>query len=274
MDFVTRQLRIVPSVTLIMLLASVIGTACGPNVIKGRPPFVSIATMNLTAGHLATEFRIDNQNELAMNIEAFEVSVIVDSVRLTREARDLELLIDANSTEEILVEEAPSDDVSRLLGALERREVNSLPFELNGQVRTLEDGILRFEQKGHLYPVPGKPGFFRRKLKPDELQKGIRYRLPHHGPGDVQQGFNIADHRQYIQRDAPFRNDLSDNFIDQNKFISGRIIVGQLKHIDETGMPVGRNFAFQCFKGTLMFGFDANRPFAGVGALHYGVEAV
>jgi len=161
MDFLTRQLRIIPSVTLVMLLASLICTACGPNIIKGRPPFVGIATMNLAAGRLATEFRIDNQNEVAMNIEAFEVSVTVDDVRITRDKRDLKLLIDANSTEEILVEETPTDDVSRLLGSLERREVNSLPFELSGSARTLEDGVLRFEQKGHLYPVPGKPGFFR-----------------------------------------------------------------------------------------------------------------
>ena len=47
------------------------------------------------------------------------------------------------------------------LASLENREVKSLPFTLQGSVRTLEDGILRFEQKGHLYPVPGKPGFFR-----------------------------------------------------------------------------------------------------------------
>jgi len=161
MDFLTRQLRIIPSLSLAVLLAAVVCTACGPNVIKGRPPFVGIATMNLAGGRLATEFRIDNQNEVAMNIEAFEVSVTVDNVRLTGDRREQKLLIDANSTEEIVAEETPTDAVSRLLGSLERGEVNSLPFELSGQVRTLEDGVLRFEQKGHFYPVPGKPGFFR-----------------------------------------------------------------------------------------------------------------
>lgn len=161
MDFLTRQLRIFPLFTLAMLLAGIVCAACGPNVIKGRPPFVGITTMNLADDRLATEFRIDNQNEVAMNIEAFAVGIMVDDVPLTRETREVKLLIDANSSEEILVEETPTDAASRLLDALERREVNSLPFELSGQVRTLEDGTLRFEQKGHLYPVPGKPGFYR-----------------------------------------------------------------------------------------------------------------
>lgn len=156
-----RQLRSLPPAALAVLLAGAICTACGPQVIEGRPPFVGISSMNLSGGRLTTEFRIDNQNGVAMNVEAFEVSVAVGDVLLSQDARQLALLIDANSAEEILVEESPADDVTRLLDSLEQREVNSLPFELNGRVRTLEDGYLRFEQKGHLYPVPGKPGFFR-----------------------------------------------------------------------------------------------------------------
>ena len=71
------------------------------------------------------------------------------------------LAIDANSAEEIRVGERPGGEALDLLSSLERREVNSLPFELVGRVRTQEDGYLRFEQKGHLYPVPGRPGSFR-----------------------------------------------------------------------------------------------------------------
>ena len=40
-------------------------------------------------------------------------------------------------------------------------DVPNLPFRLEGRVHTEEDGFLRFKHKGHLYPVPGKPGQFR-----------------------------------------------------------------------------------------------------------------
>jgi hypothetical protein len=161
MEFMIRQLRSCPSGALALLMAGALCTACGPQVIEGRPPFVGIASMSLSDGRLATEFRVDNQNEVPMNIQAFEVSVTAGDVMLTRDTRQLDLLIDANSAEEILVEESPAQDVMKLLDSLEQREVNSLSFEMNGRVRTLEDGYLRFEQKGHLYPVPGRPGSFR-----------------------------------------------------------------------------------------------------------------
>jgi hypothetical protein len=162
MEFLTQRLRsYLPGTLAVLLLAGVACTACGPQVIKGRPPFVSISTMSLAEGRLATEYRIDNQNGVAMNIDAIEVTMTVDDVQLTRDARELRLLIDANSAEEYRVEETPADDVRRMLGSLERGEVNSLPFELGGRVLTQEEGYLRFEQKGHLYPVPGRPGSFR-----------------------------------------------------------------------------------------------------------------
>jgi len=40
-------------------------------------------------------------------------------------------------------------------------EVPNLPFRLEGRVHTEEDKFLQFKHKGHLYPVPGKPGQFR-----------------------------------------------------------------------------------------------------------------
>ena len=162
MAILTQRLRCcVPGYLAVLLLAGVISTSCGPQIIKGRPPFVSISAMNMSAGQLTTEYRIDNQNGVAMNIQAIEVLVTVDDAQLTRDNRDLGLLIDANSAEEYRVEEPAAEDARRLLASLERGEVNSLPFELSGQVLTQEDGHLRFEQKGHLYPVPGRPGNFR-----------------------------------------------------------------------------------------------------------------
>jgi len=91
---------------------------------------------------------------------------------LASEQRALQLAIDANSAEEVQVREFPQAPTRDLLASLENREVASLPFSLRGSVRTLEDGTLRFEQKGHLYPVPGKPGFFRSAVtQAEELRR-------------------------------------------------------------------------------------------------------
>jgi hypothetical protein len=143
------------------LAAALVCAACGPSVIEGRPPFIGISGMTLEGDTLAADFRIDNQNGVAMDIQAVEITVTVNEVTLTRENRDFALSIDANSSEEVRVERLPDEFARELLASLEKQEVRSLPFELVGRVLTQADGYLRFEQKGHLYPVPGKPGHFR-----------------------------------------------------------------------------------------------------------------
>lgn len=146
--------------------------SCGPQVIKGRPPFIGIAGMSLQNDVLATDFRIANQNEVAMNIQAVEITVTVDGATLTREQGERQLAIDANSSEELRVERPADDSMRRLLGSLEQREVRSLSFELAGRVRTQEDGYLQFAHQGHFYPVPGKPGHFRSAVtQADKLRR-------------------------------------------------------------------------------------------------------
>lgn len=135
--------------------------ACGPDVIKGRPPFIGISGMSLQGERLSVDFRVSNQNGVPMTIQAYELAMSVDDVVLVRENRPYELAIDANSAEELQVERDPGEAARELLVALDQRERPSLPFTLSGRVRTLEDGFLSFEHKGHLYPVPGRPGHFR-----------------------------------------------------------------------------------------------------------------
>lgn len=143
------------------LLAAIALAACGSNVIEGRPPFVSISDMSLQQDHLVAEFRVSNQNGVPMNIEAVDLTITVENTALLRENREHSLEIGANSAEEVEVDRPLDASALELLAALDRREVTSLAFQLTGRVRTVEDGYLRFEQKGHLYPVPGRPGHFR-----------------------------------------------------------------------------------------------------------------
>jgi LEA14-like dessication related protein len=155
-----------------LVLVACLLQACGPQVIKGRPPFVGLSSLELVEDRLSAVFDISNQNGVPMTIDRIQVTVRVNEVELAGEDRELRLAIDANSTEEVRVEELPDSFTRDLLASLEGGEVNSIPFDLNGRVTTVEDGVLRFEYRGHLYPVPGRPGQFRSAVtQARELQR-------------------------------------------------------------------------------------------------------
>lgn len=144
-----------------LLLIILACTACGPTIIKGRPPFISISELSLQGERLSVDFNISNPNGEAMNIDGIEITVRVEEAELTRYNEDFKLSVGANSTEVIEVEQFPDAFVQDLLVSLKDGEVPSLPFRLEGRVHTEEDGSLLFKHKGYLYPVPGRPGQFR-----------------------------------------------------------------------------------------------------------------
>lgn len=174
--FIPRRSR-QRTLLMVMLLAAVTVTSCGgPRLIQGRPPFVGISGMRLVDNDLETDFRVANQNEVIMTLQSIALDVSVDSGVLVSEKRELALEIGASSSEELHVATMLDTGMRNLLTALESQAVNSVAFELKGNVRTVEDGVLRFEQKGHLYPVPGKPGYFRSAVtQAEKLQREDRY---------------------------------------------------------------------------------------------------
>ena len=146
---------------LLVFTLALTAVACGPKLITGRAPFVSIASMTLDAGSLETAYDIANQNGVKMNIDEFEVRVVLESHDLAHHLQRDKLPIDANSSERVTDRSQPDPFALDLLRSLENGDTDSLPFSLEGRVHTLEDDYLRFEQKGHLYRVPGRPGQFR-----------------------------------------------------------------------------------------------------------------
>jgi hypothetical protein len=144
-----------------MLLVAAGAVSCASEIIKGRPPFISISGMSLVDNRLSADFDIRNQNGVPMSIDMIDITVKINDVEITRDNRNLDLSIGANSAEEVHVEELPDDFTRELLDSLGSGEVKSLAFDLEGRVHTLEDGYLSFAHKGYLYPVPGKPGHFR-----------------------------------------------------------------------------------------------------------------
>lgn len=180
MEFLTktgRKSRLIRIASLLLIaLAVVSGVSCGPDVIKGRPPFVSISDMSLSTDTLSAVFVISNQNGVPMNTDAMEIAVRVNTSELTRYDSQASMLIGANSTEEVSVQKEPDDFTQKLLTSLDSGELKSLSFDLEGRVHTLEDGYLSFEQKGYLYPVPGRPGHFRAAVT---QAKGLVREKPH-----------------------------------------------------------------------------------------------
>jgi hypothetical protein len=144
-----------------LLLVTVFCLTCGPQVIQGRPPFISMSGVYLNDDKLSVEFDIRNQNGVPMTVDTVEITVTVSEVELARVNRKDDLTIGANSAEQVHVEELPAEGRLALLESLENGDVKSLPFSLKGRVHTVEDGYLSYEQTGYLFPVPGRPGNFR-----------------------------------------------------------------------------------------------------------------
>lgn len=150
-----------PVFALLVFFTLVVTASCGPKVIKGRPPFVSISDMKMDGETLLTEFDISNQNGVVMTAESVEITVMVNTTELLRFSSNESLEITANSTEEVRVEDRPDDFTRNLLTSLDDGRLKSLAFDLKATVITLEDGRLRSEHTGYLYPVPGRPGSYR-----------------------------------------------------------------------------------------------------------------
>jgi len=154
-----RSLNMKTVLALSLLLAFL--TACGPNIIRGRPPFVSIASLNLTSQQMTVVFSVSNQNGEPMDIQGVEIRLKIEDSELTRYNDTFKLSVGANSSEDVTVDQKADEFSRELLASLEKGQLISLPFDLEGRVTTVADGVLKFKNKGHLYPVPGRPGQFR-----------------------------------------------------------------------------------------------------------------
>lgn len=155
MDFMKSRILVLLPICLAIF------SACGSQKVKGRPPFVSIASLSIQDQSQETRFDVYNINEVEMVIDSVEVTVRVGDSELASHKGPLKLSIDPNTTEDITVSQRPEEHARQMLAELETGVVASLPFSLKGRVHTRDDGYLEFEQEGHLYPVPGRPGQFR-----------------------------------------------------------------------------------------------------------------
>lgn len=145
------------------LLALVITftAACGNKLVKGASPMVRLTELSHQNGEVTLQISIRNLNGVEMEMLGADLSLSVDSGELFSYRGPINIKIAANGTESWSVEAEESDRGRELLDKLEKGEVKSLPYSLTGSITSREDGLLRFEYEGHIYPLPGRPGHFR-----------------------------------------------------------------------------------------------------------------
>ena len=149
-----------PGMTLLILLA-LLCSACGAKLIRGEPPMVRISELSHQDDTVNLQLSIRNVNGEALDIREMNFTVSNEDQQLLIYNGPATINIVANGTETWSVELAENGITREKLNELQNDDINSLPYELDGSIRTLETGKLRFEYKGHLYTLPGRPGHFR-----------------------------------------------------------------------------------------------------------------
>ncbi len=151
-----RQLGLALVLLVVMLCA-----ACGANVIRGAAPIVRMNDLSRTSNGITLQLSMRNLNGVPLDTISINFSLIVKDDDLLAYTGPAETNIAANGTETWTVELQESESGRALLDSLQSGDIKSLPYSLEGSISSRNDGRLRFQHEGHLFPVPGRPGHFR-----------------------------------------------------------------------------------------------------------------
>jgi hypothetical protein len=138
-----------------------LSAACGSKIIRGASPMMRMSELSHQENRINLQLNMRNVNGVPLDILDIDFSLSVHDQKLIDYQGPVETNIVANGTETWSVEVAESLSSRELLEQLENGDVKSLPYVLKGAVVTRDDGTLRFEYAGHIYPLPGRPGYFR-----------------------------------------------------------------------------------------------------------------
>ena len=146
-----------------LLLVVLLCTACGANIVRGASPIVRMTELSHQDNKLSLQVSMRNLNGVDLNVQTIDFRLTVndqeDELFVYNGPVDTNIV--ANGTESWTVEVEESEASRELLNSLENGDINSLPYALKGSIISKDEGKLRFEYEGHIYPLPGKPGHFR-----------------------------------------------------------------------------------------------------------------
>ena len=136
--------------------------ACGgASVIRGEPPQVTINSLARTDSGLILQLRFRNINQEPLVITEVRFTFTLDDHPLKSSEAGMQLYIDASTSEVSSFTLPLTDAVDARLRSVESGELASLQHEFKGDIIDQQGERLDFQFRGHLYPVPGRPGKFR-----------------------------------------------------------------------------------------------------------------
>lgn len=145
----------------LVLLVLLLCAACGPKLIRGQPPLVRMNELSHKDGVIKLELRMRNVNGLLLEVQNINFTMTMDEGESLTYKGPVNTNIIANGAETWSMQVDENQVLRELFDSLESGDVISVPYTLEGSVSTLNEGTLRFEHEGHIYPLPGRPGHFR-----------------------------------------------------------------------------------------------------------------
>lgn len=145
----------------LVFLAVMLSAACGAKIIRGEAPMVYMNELSHQNDTISLRLSMRNINGVPLDVQSIDFSLTVEDDELFGYQGPAETNIIANGTETWSVEIEESQTSRKLLESLESGEVQSLPYSLKGSINSKDNGTLRFNYEGHIYPLPGRPGHFR-----------------------------------------------------------------------------------------------------------------
>ena len=142
-------------------LLALLGACGGASVIRGEPPQVTINTLARDASGLTLQLRFRNINQEPLEIRQVGFTFSLDDHRMKHDEAGMQLYIDASTSEVNSFTLPLAADLDTRLKAVETGELASLQYEFDGAITDQQGEKLDFRFRGHLYPVPGRPGQFR-----------------------------------------------------------------------------------------------------------------
>ena len=135
--------------------------ACAPRLIRGKPPLVSIQSLQTIESQIELGLLLRNANEVPLDLTSMQFTLTLEEVELARYSDQFMLSISASGAENSLFSLSMDPVGAERLKALERGDITSLAYTIEGDAVSAEDGALKFNAEGRLYPVPGRSGQFR-----------------------------------------------------------------------------------------------------------------
>ncbi len=160
MNSMTNLFR--PSILIMVMVLAVITGCAGRKEIRGIPPVIQLAQLQLEQEHVTLALRLRNGNDspLTGGKLQFQLSLGGQLFGIYNNTPEIDII--AHSAEEIRVRvRALQPEVLDNLRALGQRGQGNLVWQMDGTLELDQKVPPLFSQGGRLFPVPGRDDLFR-----------------------------------------------------------------------------------------------------------------